>query len=109
MINSTATMTAAPPLEPLVEPESDNYLTSELDIASYLVASGYQVLNSRPLGHLVEFAFDPSASHAVEKYFAGSSLPVQEVFSAHRRLRTIIKQIKIHNGVTTRVYQPRKS
>jgi len=106
MINSTAT-TATPLPVSLVEPESDNYLTSELDIASFLVASGYQVISSRPLGYLVEFAFNPSACVAVEEYFAGSSLPVQEVFSAHRRLRTIIKQIKIHNGVTTRVYQPR--
>jgi hypothetical protein len=44
----------------------------------------------------------------VGDYFAGHALPVQEVFRAHRHLRMLAKQVKIHNGVTPREYQPRK-
>ena len=72
------------------------YITTELDIASFLVASGYRVLDSQPHGPIVQFTFDPSATTAVEGYFSGASLPVQEVFRAHRHLRTMIKQIKNH-------------
>jgi hypothetical protein len=84
------------------------YATTELDIASYLVASGHRMLDAQPQGALVEFIFDPSVAADVESYFAGASLPVREVFQAHRHLRTVVKQVKIHNGVTSHVYQPRK-
>jgi hypothetical protein len=30
------------------------------------------------------------------------------VFKAHRHLRTLVKQVKIHNGATSHVYQSRK-
>jgi hypothetical protein len=52
--------------------------------------------------------FDPAVARDVEAYFAGATLPVQEVFRAHRHLRTVVKQVKIHNGVTSHVYQSRK-
>jgi hypothetical protein len=84
------------------------YVTTELDIASYLLASGHRMLDARPQESLVQFVFDPSVVSEVEAYFAGASLPVQEVFKAHRHLRTVVKQVKIHNGVTSHVYQPRK-
>jgi hypothetical protein len=87
---------------------ASRYATTELDIASYLVASGHRMVAAQPQGSLVEFVFDPSAAGDVESYFAGASLPVQEVFRAHRHLRTVVKQVKIHNGVTSHVYQPRK-
>ncbi len=84
------------------------YITTELDIASFLVASGHRVLFAVPQGALVQFMFDPSVAPAVEEYFAGAALPVQEVFKAHRHLRTVVKQVKIHNGVTSHVYQSKK-
>jgi hypothetical protein len=87
---------------------SKPYITTELDIASFLVASGHKVLFAVPQGALVQFMFDPGVAGAVEEYFAGAALPVQEVFKAHRHLRTIVKQVKIHNGATSHVYQPRK-
>jgi len=93
---------------PQAHREDQPYRTTELDIASYLVASGHRPLDVQPQGGLVEFVFDPSVAPVVEEYFSGASLPVQEVFRAHRHLRTIIKQVKIHNGVTSHVYQPRK-
>ena len=91
-------------------PHSGNgpYITTELDIASFLVASGHRMLDAQPQGQIVEFIFDPGVAGAVEEYFAGATLPVQEVFRAHRHLRTLVKQVKIHNGVTSHVYQPRK-
>jgi hypothetical protein len=84
------------------------YVTTELDIASFLIASGSRLLDAQPQGSLVEFVFDPSVAGAVEEYFAGASLPVQEVFKAHRHLRTVVKQVKIHNGRTAHVYQQRR-
>ena len=87
---------------------SKPYITTELDIASFLMASGHRLLDAQPQGPLVQFSFDPGVAPAVEEYFAGASLPVQEVFRAHRHLRTVVKQVKIHNGVTSHVYQPRK-
>jgi hypothetical protein len=84
------------------------YVTTELDIASYLIASGHRMLDAQPQGTLVEFVFDPSVAVDVESYFAGASLPVREVFQAHRHLRTVVKQVKIHNGVTSHVYQARR-
>jgi len=86
---------------------SKPYITTELDIASFLVASGHKVLFAVPQGALVQFMFDPGVASAVEEYFAGAALPVQEVFKAHRHLRTVVKQVKIHNGVTSHVYQSR--
>ena len=87
---------------------SKPYITTELDIAAFLVASGHKVLFAEPQGALVQFIFDPGVAGAVEEYFAGAALPVQEVFKAHRHLRTLVKQVKIHNGATSHVYQPRK-
>ena len=87
---------------------SKPYITTELDIASFLVASGHRVLDAQPQGALVQFMFDPTAAGAVDEYFAGAALPVAEVFKAHRHLRTMVKQVKIHNGVTSHVYQSKK-
>ena len=84
------------------------YITTELDIASFLMASGHRMLDAQPQGSLVQFVFDPAVTADVEAYFAGATLPVQEVFRAHRHLRTVVKQVKIHNGVTSHVYQQRK-
>jgi len=56
----------------------------------------------------VEFIFDPAVAPDVEQYFAGGAAPARELFQAHRHLRTVVKQVKIHNGVTSHVYQPRK-
>jgi hypothetical protein len=84
------------------------YITTELDIASYFTAMGHRMLDAQPQGSLVQFVFDPGVARDVEAYFAGATLPVQEVFRAHRHLRTVVKQVKIHNGVTSHVYQPRK-
>lgn len=95
------------PSPPTPAPASP-YATTELDIASYLVASGHRMLDAQPQSALVEFIFDPSVAADVESYFAGASLPVRDVFQAHRYLRTVVKQVKIHNGITSHVYQPRK-
>jgi len=94
---------------PTASVEPKPYITTELDIASFLVASGHRLLDAQPQGpQIVQFTFDPNVAEAVESYFAGAALPVREVFAAHRHLRTVVKQVKIHNGVTNHVYQPRK-
>ena len=85
------------------------YITTELDIASFLMASGHSLLDAQPQGpQIVQFMFDANVAEDVERYFAGAALPVREVFAAHRQLRTVVKQVKIHNGVTSHVYQPKK-
>ena len=87
------------------------YTTSELDIASYLIAAGHKLVNARPAGAIVEFVFDNTdgtVTKAMESYFAGASLPVAEVFRAHRHLRSLIRQCKqnttYRNGATYERY-----
>jgi hypothetical protein len=73
------------------------YRTSELDIASYLIAAGHALVNVAPAGAIVEFVFngtDGTAAEAVASYLAGDALPVREVFRAHRHLRSLIRQCK---------------
>jgi hypothetical protein len=74
------------------------YVTLELEIASYLKASGHHLLGASPKGRLIEFQFDASAEKAVDGYFAGASLSARELFEAHRALRALIQQVKQHQS-----------
>lgn len=74
------------------------YVTTELEIASFLVALGFEVLDYQLQGKIMAFVFEPEVTAKVSEYFSGASLPVLEVFKAHRHLRTMIKQLKMNNG-----------
>lgn len=77
---------------------TSQYTTNELEIASYLKATGYRVLGAELRGRLVDFYFDASAESSVEDYFAGAQLSARELFEAHRSLRALIQQVKGHKN-----------
>ncbi len=87
----------------------DPYITSDLEIASFLVASDYLLEHAEPQpnGKIVQFYFPSDARNALREYFRGASLPARDLFRAHRDLRHTCKQVKIHNGGTSRVNQSR--
>lgn len=74
------------------------YKTSELEVASFLKASGHALLNAQAQGRVVEFYFEPAAEAAVERYFRGAALPARDLFEAHRSLRALIQQVKEHHS-----------
>ena len=76
------------------------YRTTELEIAAFLKAKGFQVLEVKPEHRLVTFGFAEAASAEAEAYFVGAALPARELFEAHRHLRTVIQQIKEHRSQT---------
>jgi len=72
------------------------YRTNELEVASFLKATGHRLLGAQPSGRLIEFHFDASAEGAVDAYFAGTQLSARELFEAHCSLRALIQQVKEH-------------
>lgn len=74
----------------------NQYVTNELELASYLKAVGHRLLGADLRGNLVEFYFDVSAEQAVDAYFAGTPFSARELFEAHRSLRALIQQVKQH-------------
>lgn len=77
-----------------------HYTTNDLELDSYLKASGHRLLGADLRGKLVEFYFDVSAEEAVNAYFAGTPLSARELFEAHRSLRALIQQVKQHKKRT---------
>ena|SRR5215469_8777368 len=73
---------------------NEPYITTELEIASFLKARGRPVLAALPRGRLVEFHFPREALGDVDGYFSGAPLPAINLFEAHRALRALIQQIK---------------
>src|SRR5262249_19756259 len=73
---------------------NDLYVTTELEIASFLKVRGQPLLAALPRGRLVEFHFTREALDEVDRYFSGASLPAIHLFEAHRALRALIQQIK---------------
>ena len=75
----------------------NQYLTTELEVASFLKARGHHLIDATSKGRLIEFAFGPSASEDVGNYIAGEAIPARNLFEAHRSLRALIQQVKQHN------------
>jgi hypothetical protein len=73
-----------------------SYQTTELELAAFLKARGHRLVEARPQGRLVSFAFVEEAAGDVERYFAGAELSARELFEAHRHLRALIMQLKQH-------------
>jgi hypothetical protein len=70
------------------------YKTSELEVASFLKTRGHKLVGAKPLGRIVEFAFDSSAAGDLDAYIAGAEVSARELFEAHRSLRALIQQVK---------------
>jgi hypothetical protein len=70
------------------------YITTELELASFLRASGQYLLCALPRGRLIEFHFPREALEQVDAYFSGAQLPARDLFEAHRSLRALIQQVK---------------
>jgi hypothetical protein len=72
----------------------NEYVTTELEIASFLKAAGQMLTSTLPRGRLVEFHFPQEALEHVDAYFSGAQLPARDLFEAHRSLRALIQQVK---------------
>ena len=78
-----------------------SYRTTELELASFLKASGHRLMGATQQGRLVSFAFEPSAASHAEAYIAGAQMPARDLFAAHRALRALIQQVKEHSKQNT--------
>ena len=78
--------------------QKTEYITTELELASFLKADGHRLLGADVRGRLVEFHFPVSAESAIGRYFAGAQLSARELFEAHRSLRALIQQVREHQN-----------
>jgi hypothetical protein len=70
------------------------YKTSELELASFLKTRGHKLVGAKPLGRIVEFAFNGDAADDLDAYIGGAEVSARELFEAHRSLRALIQQVK---------------
>jgi len=75
------------------------YLTSELEMASYLKCRGHKLLSAKLTGRLVTFEFEAEngTREDADLYFGGAEVSARELFQAHRSLRALIQQVKEHS------------
>jgi hypothetical protein len=66
------------------------FITTDLDLASYLKTIGRRLIGTQPQGRFVAFHFEPSASADAQMYLTGASAPAQSVLATYRELRTLI-------------------
>ena len=56
------------------------YKTTELELASFLKARSYRLLDARMVGRIVTFEFEQGAAEDVNAYFAGTEVSARELF-----------------------------
>ena len=83
-----------------------SYHTTELELASFLVARGHRLVSAKLDGKFVAFEFEPAASTDANNYFAGAETSARELFQAHRSLRALIQQVREHTSQTIGTEQP---
>src|SRR5260370_1726203 len=66
------------------------FITTDLDLASYLKTIGRKLIGTQPQGRFVAFHFEPSASADAQKYLTGAYAPAQTILANYRDLRTLI-------------------
>jgi hypothetical protein len=72
-----------------------SYTTLELDVASYLFASGFPLINARQGARgMTEFTFPSEASEIVPEYIAGHAISARVLLEANRQLRNIIRMAR---------------
>ncbi len=81
-----------------------DYQTSELELAAFLKARGHRLMDARPQGRLVQFAFPEAAAMDADRYFSGAEIAASELFEAHRHLRALIQQLKQHTNNRSGIY-----
>src|SRR5262249_37123759 len=73
------------------------YQTSELEIASFLVARRYKLLGCAPHPNkprLCLFTFPAEAQDELTAYYSGAEVAATDLFAAFRRLRDLIQQVR---------------
>ena len=66
------------------------FLTSNLDIAAYLLATGQPLVSTARQGKFTVFLFPPSAANRAADFIAGAAAPANALLDSYRKLRTII-------------------
>ena len=78
-------------------PDADEFRTQSLELASYLLARGHQLVGTdREDGSsIVIFVFPGQASRDTASFFAGTiPMPPIKIFEAHRSLRMMVSALK---------------
>jgi hypothetical protein len=89
-----------PPLAPTLRPTADNpdtFRTESLELTSYLLARGYQLIGTDRADDspMVIFVFPGEAAGDTASFFAGTvPLPPIKIFEAHRTLRMMVSTMK---------------
>jgi hypothetical protein len=95
-MNQNLTPPLVPPLRPTAN-NPDTFRTESLELASYLLARGYQLVGTDRADDspMLIFVFPGEASHDTGSFFAGTvPLPPIKIFEAHRTLRMMVSTIK---------------
>jgi hypothetical protein len=62
------------------------YQTTDSDLATYLYARAYPVLNISRVGEVALFTFPPEAALSAEAFYEGAAVSAKNVFAAARQL-----------------------
>jgi hypothetical protein len=106
-MNQKLTLPLVPPLRRTDESTStaDTFRTESLELASYLLARGYQLVGTDRVDDspMVIFVFPGEAAGDTASFFAGTVLlPPIKIFEAHRTLRMMVSTMKSTGGVGRR-------
>jgi hypothetical protein len=71
-------------------PLSMPFITTNLDLAAYLLAVGQELTEVERQGKFFAFHFDPLAASHVEQFINGAPAPAKTLLDSYRQLRTII-------------------
>ncbi len=76
------------------------YLESDLNMASYLLARGFKLLGLELVGTRYSFKFEDSgdAATATKEYRTGALISAREFAAAIQQLKSVLYQEKFRNG-----------